>query len=276
MRSAPLTTIKGGIDRRRLKGGARADVLYDLLNGYVNDSGMPVSRPGTSRSAKLDPLTRGLCAYDGTIHVFCHKSVYVPAGYTLHLVVHPDIVVDDVTVTDGETIAIDTIHFAQPFMGALYVVAEFENGNVYHYWLQSGATWEASTVYDIGDFVIPTIPNGLVYRASRLGSANPVWAPDVLRYDGTFGSYYDVSVVEPTTYNGYHYTCIATTGSDPRSGTTEPTWPVVDGETVTERADNPADDTTPATIDTTTSSATPSTATRTRYGKLSLAGWVQR
>ena len=39
MRAIPLTTIKSGINRLRTKGGARADTLYDLLNGYVTEAG---------------------------------------------------------------------------------------------------------------------------------------------------------------------------------------------------------------------------------------------
>jgi hypothetical protein len=39
MRPVPVTTLRGGINRLRTKGGARADELYDLLNGYVDQAG---------------------------------------------------------------------------------------------------------------------------------------------------------------------------------------------------------------------------------------------
>jgi hypothetical protein len=411
MRAAPLTTIKGGINRLRLKGGARADSLYDLLNAYCTQSGTVVVRPGTLRLAKLDSATRGLTAFDGSLHTFCHQAVYVPAGFTLNLLVHPNITTetaaatfvltaakleltpvydvyvgadpgdslgngafgsfepvtlsngltlvsfythgDDpltsvigirlardgvaaptdafesftftdsllfertfatvdadvpdgvdggtyrewtwtlpdapaqvfvdgfkynvtfdattgtVTTVLGNTIALNKIHFAEPFMGALYVVAEFENGNIYHYWLQPGKQWEAGHIYKAGDLVYPSTPTGLVYRASRLGSANPPWAANVPRYDGTGGSGYEQSIIEPTVYNDYFYTCIATTGSNPRSGTEEPVWPTEDGATVIESTDNPPDVNTPTTTQDPTGSTAPTSGTTDRYGTFS-------
>jgi hypothetical protein len=264
MRAAPLTTIKGGINRIRTKGGARADMLYDLVNGFCKDAGTIVARPGTARIAELDPLTRGLVGFDGTLHTFCHTQVSVPSGITLNLIVHPDIPATDYEDTiPGNTIALEKIHFAEPFMGALYVAAEFENGNIYHYWLQPGEQWEASKVYKRGDIVYPSTPTGFVYQASRLGSANPAWAPDVPRYDDYFGSGYTASVIEPTVYNDYYYTCIATTGASPRSGSVEPAWPTEDGATVIESTDNPPDVNVPTTA---TITPAPSSSTTTRYG----------
>lgn len=406
MRDAPLTTVKGGISRLRTKGGARADSLYDLVNGYCTDEGTIVSRQATRRIAKLRASTRGLCTYRGTLQTFCHQATYVPEGITLNLIVHPDIInaddpadftmiagkyeatpvydvfigvdtngstgsvygtitqpafpdgltsvvgffsngadplattitlqlttdgaaaADDafesITFTDthgiertldiadayplggtvvgtyrewvwtlldapvevftpgdtytitfdettatttsvkGNTIPLEKIHFAEPFMGALYVIAEFSNGNVYHYWLQEGEQWEANKVYKAGDLVYPATPTGIVYRASRLGSANPAWAPNVLRYDGTEGVYYDPSVIEPTVYNDYYYTCIAATGASPRSGSIEPDWPTEDGATVIESTDNPPDVNIPTT--TTVDTNTPASGTTDRYG----------
>lgn len=406
MRDAPLTTVKGGISRLRLKGGARADTLYDLVNGYCTDEGTIVSRQATRRIAKLRPSTRGLCAYKGVLQTFCHQSAYVPEGFQLNIIVHPDIINEDdpadftlvagkyeatpiydvfigldttgstgntfgtatqptfpdgdttvvgffsngadplattvtlqletngaaaaddvfetLTFTDthgiertldiadayplggtdmgtyrewvwtlldapvevftsgdsytitfdettatttsvkGNTIALSKIHFAEPFMGALYVIAEFENGNVYHYWLQEGEQWEANKVYKAGDLVYPATSTGIVYRASRLGSANPPWAPNVLRYDGTEGSSYEPSIIEPTVYNDYYYTCIAATGASPRSGSIEPDWPTEDGATVIESTDNPPDVNIPTT--TTVDTNVPASNTTDRYG----------
>jgi hypothetical protein len=247
MRSAPLTTIRGGINRLRTKGGARPDNLYDLVNGYVTEAGSVRARPGTERTATLDPLTRGLCAFGGELHTFCHVAVAVPEGFVLNILVHPDppeygyygyFFGDDVAVP------LKTIHFAEPFLGGLYVVAEFEDGAVYHFWLQQGDEWQAETRYEIGDLVAPTVANGLLYVASRLGDPNPPWQPDEPRYDGV-GDAYAQSVVEPTTYNGYYYVCVETAGSNPRSGTTEPTWPTFKGGTVIERTDTGQADTAP-------------------------------
>ena len=426
MQGAPLTTIQGGINRLRLRGGARADTLYDLVNGFVTEVGTVVSRPGTERKATLDSLTRGLCAFEGKLWTFCHQAVDVPYGYELGILVSPDTGVmiaspgvvgatveftitagrgtapgniststgadpsgyittpsvpfgsftdgqqlddalyvygvhvnapfatpeaqtsfvlrlsagtvasptgaadsdafESISFTDEEgnpftfnradafdsngtdlgafrqwvwtpitsgqhmavagsytfslvlgstpetTIAyeatLEHIHFAAPFMGALYVAAEFSDGNVYHYWLQPGTQWEANKVYKLGDIVYPSTPTGLVYRASRLGSANPPWAPNVPRFDGTGGSGYEQSVVEPTVYNDFYYTCIATTGASPRSGTVEPLWPEEDGATVIESTDNPADVNIPTTT-TPSGTSTPDSNVTDRYGVFS-------
>lgn len=260
MRSAPLTTIKGGINRLRTKGGARADTLYDLVNGYLTEANKPVARPGTQRIATLDSQTKGLRAFGESLHVFSHQQVLVPDGFTLNILVHPD------TIESGEVYPIRTIHFAEPMMGALYVVAEFEGGDVYHYWLQSGAEWTAETIFNIGDLVHPTTPNGFVYRAERTTAANPVWAAGVPRYDGTTG--YEQSVIEPTVYNGFYYVCILAQGDNPRSGETEPTWPTEEGATIVESADN--SDQPGLTEDAASNpdpTTTPTTPIRDRYGR---------
>lgn len=433
MRDAPLTTIDGGINRLRTKGGARADTLYDLENGFVTEVGTVVARPGSERKATLNELTRGLCGFAGKLWTFCHTSVDVPYGYELAVLVSPktgvvvttpgsiggtvefsiiagsgsppgnitldrgadpsgyitpthvpfglftdgqqltddlyvygvhcfanfatpdaqygfvlrlsegtvaspvgpagETVFDSISFTDEESNVItlnradaynpngdvsagfrswtwnpitsglhiadgggytftvslpstdevvaayestlEKIHFAEPFMGALYVAAEFSDGGTYHYWLQAGEQWQANKAYKLGDIVYPSVPTGLVYRASRLGSANPAWAPNVPRFDGTGGSGYEQSVVEPTVYNDFYYTAIATTGVSPRSGSLEPTWPEEDGATVVESADNPPDVNIPATTDAPDAATKTSTTTKDRYGVFS-SGVVTR
>lgn len=424
MRAAPLTAIQAGIDRQRVKGGARADSLYDLVNAYVNKANSVVVRPGTERGATLDPLTRGLVSFKDKLWTFCHQHVDVPYGFELGVLVSPDsgVVItvpgapdtpvtatfdvtnagrgsdpghvvsatgadiigyistpsvpygtltgnqvsadmyvravyavgayatpnsqtaialclnegtpdstigpasetafDTLTFTDASSVLqtltrasaniptgfvsggsrlwswtlssstkialagnytftldftipgtaavmgayeakLEKIHFAEPFMGAPYVVAEFDNGGVYHYWLQPGERWEAGKAYKAGDLVHPTVPNGLVYRASRSGDANPPWAPNVPRYDGTGPE--AASVVEPTVYNDFFYTCTAVTGASPRSGTTEPAWPTEAGAVIIESTDNPPDVIIPTSTSLPGSAVVPST-TQDRYG----------
>lgn len=223
MRQVPLTTIKGGIDRLRTKGGARADSLYDLLNGYVTAARTVKVRPGTFREAELPARTKGLCAFDGDLHTFCDVIVTVPAGYVLHVLTHPE-------ATEEEPIEIARIHFAAPFMGALYVVAEFEDGDVYHYWLRSSGAWEANKIYRAGDIVEPTVPNGFAYEATRAGSAYQAWTPRAPREVG--------DLIEPTTYNDFYYEVTSVAGSTPSAGLTEPDWPTEDGARVTEYAED--------------------------------------
>jgi hypothetical protein len=230
-RSVALTAVNGGINRLRVKGAADRNSLYDLLNGYVTQQKTIKVRPGTFRTAELpedtagDGLTKGLCVFNDLFHVFSDVSVDVPAGFVLHVLSHPD-------ATADAPIPLTDIHFAQPFLGYLYVTAEFEGGDVYDYWLQTGDAWQADTVYKHGDIVTPSVPNGFAYQATRLTSPSLSWAPNVQRALG--------DVVEPTVYNDYLYTVVDVQGTNPRSGTVEPIWPTEDGQQVIEDADGVA------------------------------------
>lgn len=240
MRDAPLTVLKGGINRLRTKGGARADNLYDLLNGHLTEDGTVSARPGTLRTATLDSTTKGLTYFNGSRHTFAAVAVDVPAGYTLHLLVHPE------QDPGEEAIHLKRIHFAEPFLGYLYVVAEFVDDSVWHYWLRGSLTWTADTIYQIGDVVFPTVPNGLAYLATRVGAANPVWTANAPRALG--------DVVEPTSANanGFYYTVVDTAGATPASGSVEPTWPAETGAQVVESTDiTPEESDTDATDSTT-------------------------
>jgi hypothetical protein len=259
MRVLPLTVVRGGINRQRTRGGASADNLYDLLNGYVTAAGTIVARPGTYRENTLPSATRGLVAFDGSRHTFCHSQVDVPDGYTLHVLHHPDSV-------DGYTIELERIHFATPMMGALYVAAEFEDGEIHHYWLQQVDVWAQDTHYFAGTMVRPSIPNGLVFQVSRLGDPYPAWAADVPRSDGDSGDY-GQSIIEPTVYNDFYYVCVLTGGANPRSGTTEPTWPLEVGAQVIEYADGSEDATSPAPPEP-PSTDTPQSELRERYDRI--------
>lgn len=256
-RPGQLTVVKGGINRLRTKGGARADSLYDLLNGYVTESKTVKVRPGTYRTHVLDSATKGLVSFDGSFHVFASESVAVPLGYQLHVLFHPEYEPD---APDPSLFVLERIHFAKPFMGFLYVVAEFADENIYHYWLQTGGAWEANTVYNHGDIVEPTAPNGLAFQATRLGSALPSWAPNVPRTEGP-----PPDMIEPTEYNGYFYTVVDTIGANPSSGETEPEWPTEEGAQIfedTEGVTNPDVTTTEP-----PSTPEPTTTVRDRYDR---------
>jgi hypothetical protein len=216
-----LTAIQGGVNRQRVKGAARQNVLYDLVNGYVSDDKTVVVRPGSIKTATLPAGTKGLTSFNGELHVFAVTSLEVPDGYVLHVITHPD--------QDGS--AINRIWFAEPYMGFLYVVADFvgHSGEYWHYWLQTGDEWAASHTYKHGDVIVPSTPNGFSYQASRLGAPNLSWAPGVQRTVG--------DVIEPTVYNDFQYEVIDTLGTNPRSGDTEPEWPLEDGAQISEDAD---------------------------------------
>lgn len=219
MRPVSLTAVRG-ISRLRDKGGAETESMYDLVNGYRTAAATVRNRPGTEIHTILPTGTKGLVGFDGLLHVFSAEPVTMTdTNYRCHILRHP---------TDlGRSLAV--IHFAAPFMGFLYVSAEFDNGDIYHYWLEDVDAWEAETAYQTGDRIRPTVENGFMYVATRLDSAGTPWAPLVARTTG--------EVIEPTEDNGYSYECIATTGVNPTSGSTEPDWPAEEGAVVVELSD---------------------------------------
>lgn len=229
MRQVQLSTVKAGITRLREKGGASPDALFDLLNGYVTAARTIKSRPGSRVEHRLPDGTKGMMIYHGKFIVFSHMVIASNDPEVSVVVLrHP-------TVAGA---AIKEIHFATPFLGYPYVVAEFDNGDTFHYWLEEGEVWQPGKTYLPGALVMPTDPNGVAYRLEGDTSGYTPWAPNVARAVG--------DVVVPTVDNGYKYTVIETSSESSRSGTTEPRWPTNAGETVYEDADQQSSDTTAA------------------------------
>lgn len=247
MRIIELNTIRGGMTRLRTKGGADPRTLYDLLNGYVTAQGTIEGRPGSTQQHQLPAGTIGLTPFSGKLHVFAHQPVTMTdSRFVCNVLRHPT----------NPNVELAKIHYAEPFMEALYVAAEFEDGQVYHYWLRTAQTWQPETVYAPGDEVQPTSDNGFVYTAGRSGNAEQAWAPGIERAVN--------DVVEPTTPNGFKYTVVEVAGTNPASGQTEPDWPEYDGGRVTEFTDaeaSPAPEPPPA-----PPSTTLPPGTRDRYG----------
>ena len=219
MQPFPLTVMQGGINRLRVKGAARANMLYDLVNAYVNNAGAISPREGTDLSATLTSASVGLMAMDGVFNVFSTTFISVPSGYQDNVLINPNNTSDTLTL----------IWFAKPFMGFPFVVAQFASGDIVSFWLQSNGTWEPDTVYFTGNIVTPDTPNGLAYLAVRDMPQNPTWAANTITSQGT--------IVEPTEYTGYAYRAItvsAAPGTSAYTGQTEPDWPTNSGGIVQE------------------------------------------
>ncbi len=231
MRAFPITSAKEGMNRLRNKGGADKDSFYMLKNCYVTSSRSVVPRPGTRGDFILPANTRGLMAFREKLYVFASEYVVIVSDkYVVQILQHPD---------PDSTAQLRKIHFAQPFLGYPYVVAEFDDDDTkfYHYWLQEFGSWEANHVYPEFAVIQPTIQNGYTYTATRLNPAAPVWGPLQPRTVG--------DVVEPTVGNGYQYEVIDTIGLNPASGTVEPAWIAEDGALVYENVDGSGSTTTP-------------------------------
>ena len=230
-RQENLTVIKGGLNRQRTKGAALKDSLFDLLNGFVTTEKTVKVRPGTLRTELLNAGTKGLVHFDGLFHVFATSTIVVPAGYKLHILTSPD----------DASLALKRVHFAEPFLGALYVAAEFADNRTYHFWLADAPVWLADTAYEIGESVQPTVPNGLVYKARRVAAPNPGWTANTPRVVS--------DVIEPTTENNFKYAVTQVIGPTPRSGPLEPIWPKQIGAIIVEDLDDVTAETEAPTVD---------------------------
>lgn len=191
-RTIQLSTLNQGIQRIREKGGASPDSLYNLINGYVGIDGAIEQRPGVALEHDLPAGTIGYCVHNGDHVVFSTSPKTCPTGVRCEVLTHPFFPSQGLTY----------IWFARPFLGHLFVSAEFENGDVYLYWLQASTSWEASTTYMDGQIIVPSTPNGLGYKAHRVLPKYPTWIPGMEVVVGT--------KVEPTTGNGYYYEATAT------------------------------------------------------------------
>ena len=210
MRDFAITSAKQGVTRFRNKGGASKDSFYTLKNCYVTSDRSVVPRPGSRLDTTLPAGTKGLMMFRGKLYVFSAEPVVIANPKYANLVLqHPDA---------ASTAGIAKIHFAQPFLGYPYVVAEFEGepDTYYHYWLQELGSWQPNTIYRLDEFVLPLTQNGYSYAANRIGDPNPVWATGKAVVVG--------DILEPTTYNGYMYEILAIEGSTSVTGTVEPTW----------------------------------------------------
>lgn len=217
VRPVTLNASKAGMTRLRTKGGASPETLFELTNGYVNASRCPQQRPGTTWKFNFADtghtgnagLTKGLVAFQGVLYTFSARALSSGStSFVIQRLMHP---------TNG-TADLKAVHFSKPYMGYLYVVGEFLDGVIGHYWIQNPKAWRQSQFYLDNTLVQPTTPNGYYYKAQRLKNPN-AWTPVTM---------YSINdLIQPTEYNGYYYKAAVEGGpSTPpaRSGTLEPVW----------------------------------------------------
>ena len=217
MRAINLSTQKGGISRLRDKGGASPETLYDLTNGYVTTAKTIRARPGLTTAITLMPGTVGLTAFNSQFYVFSAAPVAQS---------NPDVTTVVLPHPSNPARTLTFIHFAQPFLGRLYVVAEFDDGSIFHYWVTNAAAWQANTVYGYLQQVQPTAINGFYYEVTNISNVGAWRAGETIVLNDER---------QPTTYNGFKFRATSVVGTAPvKTSDTEPTWPTTEGGTVIE------------------------------------------
>jgi len=174
--------FSSGLDRRKSRDTAGADALYELKNAHVTAGHELRKRDCASVYNVIETGSIGLFSALGGLHAFT-DDVTIAHGdplITAQFVPHP--------TNSLRTLA--RVHYCDAFQGYLYVVAEYDNGDVYHHYLDAGSAsatpkhaspaWEASTAYATTSphYVTPTTPNGFRYECTTGGTSGgtePTW-----------------------------------------------------------------------------------------------------
>lgn len=114
----------GGLDKRRLDETASGGTLIEAVNVHVTSGGELEKRAAFVSAYTLPAGTIGLASGD-TLYVFGHQTTPsgMPSGVTYQRLQHPD-----------GTTALSKILSHDTYAKKVYVVAEFADGDVYHYY----------------------------------------------------------------------------------------------------------------------------------------------
>lgn len=175
-----INALKGGMDRRHKRISAEPGTLWTLTNGHLTRGGeIERSKKFVSKYA-LPASTYSMAGINGTLYVFGSlPDPGVPVGVTYQRLQHPD----------GATLMTKIMDW-QPFDGKIYAVAQFADGNVYHYY--DGAIvqdWIAGTVR-VGQVTLDNVAASLAalieaddgYTASAVGTTVTVTGSDTANF----------------------------------------------------------------------------------------------
>lgn len=139
-----IENFKGGLDSRRGRLTSKAGTLYQCENAHLSRGGeIEKRRAFVSFAALPAGQTFGLWSADGNLYTFGSAySPVVPPAINYQQLIHP---------TGANMTALLS---ADNFDGAIYAIAQFDDGSIYHYYGGVRVTsWDAlvsSTVQPIG------------------------------------------------------------------------------------------------------------------------------
>lgn len=178
-----LTGFPAGIHRT----GTRADIpwkegyVFDALNGVFNRAGNFEQRKSfIDDAAALPTDTFGLEVIGSNTFVFSSNPVAVAPPSTVQILIHPD----------GAPRTLTEIIWSTVFGGKIYVIAKFDDDNVFHYYDETlVAVWTEGTIRgssgqidEIGARVAAQINDDPQYVASYDSGADEI---TIFRNDGT-------------------------------------------------------------------------------------------
>lgn len=119
-----IEDFKAGLDRRRLEASAAAGSLQVFTNGHINRGGEIVKAKKWVSTFSLPINTFGFAASSGELYVFgsAEAPANIPVGINYRRLQHPD------------GLAMVRVIATQPFAGKTYVIAEYSDGTVHHFY----------------------------------------------------------------------------------------------------------------------------------------------
>ncbi len=165
--------FSAGLDVRKGASVSDANRLRVLDNCYVTTGRTIRKRPGLTLVATLEPGTVGLRSGNGVLNTF------YASGSVSHA--NPLFVANKVPHPSAPSAAVSLIHFADTFNGVLYVVAQYDNGQILHHYLDDVSlltAWAATTALAAGAVRRPTVSNGYRYEVTTAGTTDgsePSW-----------------------------------------------------------------------------------------------------
>lgn len=173
MPSITYDLFDGGLDRRKGPSSAGANQLRELTNGYVTRGKEIRKRPGSQTVINLVGGSIGLSALLGKLATFSDDVAidHLSADVTNYMLPHP---------TDANR-SLAKVWVADVFRGYIFVSSAYDDGSVWMHYLDEPGAWLTATVYAVGVFRRPTIPNGYRYEVTAKagtgtsGAVEPVW-----------------------------------------------------------------------------------------------------
>lgn len=150
-----------GLDLRKGASVSDANRLRVMDNCYVTTGRTIRKRPGMVLVSQLESGTVGLRSGNGLLNTFYATGSVSHSDplFSAHKIAHPTLPTEE----------LEQIHYAETFNGYLYVVAEYQNGDTVHHYLDGGSPThiadvncpntkavvkKASKIFAVGDEVV--------------------------------------------------------------------------------------------------------------------------
>ena len=124
-----------GLDHRKSSTVADANRLRELKNAYITTGKAIRKRPGMPKIATLESGTKGLVSGNGYLNTFYEYGAAVVHADTRFLAN----VLEHAAGAGYAPGSIATIHYGTTFLGYLYVAVEYDDGNIFHYYVDGSS-----------------------------------------------------------------------------------------------------------------------------------------